>query len=293
MIYCLLCAAVIIILLCVKIILLKKSAREISSQFADRLENDTNNLIYISTGDKDMRQLAANINDKLKEVRQKQLQYEYGNTELKNAITNISHDIRTPLTAIYGYLDMIQKTDDPDKQARYISIMKDRSELMKQLTEELFRYSMIISDESEMETEEVFVNQALAESISSFYPALSEKGIVPQIKITDKHIIRNVNKAALLRVFSNLLNNAVKYSDGDLEITLSDSGEITFANTSKELSKVEVGQLFDRFFTVEAAHHSTGLGLSIARALIERMGGTITADYGSERLTIKILLTEK
>ena len=190
-------------------------------------------------------------------------------------------------------LDMIQKTDDPDKQARYISIMKDRSELMKQLTEELFRYSMIISDESEMETEEVFVNQALAESISSFYPALSEKGIVPQIKITDKHIIRNVNKAALLRVFSNLLNNAVKYSDGDLEITLSDSGEITFANTSKELSKVEVGQLFDRFFTVEAAHHSTGLGLSIARALIERMGGTITADYGSERLTIKILLAEK
>lgn len=293
MIYCLLCAAVIIILLCVKIILLKKSAREISSQFADRLENDTNNLIYISTGDKDMRQLAANINDKLKEVRQKQLQYEYGNTELKNAITNISHDIRTPLTAIYGYLDMIQKTDDPDKQARYISIMKDRSELMKQLTEELFRYSMIISDESEMETEEVFVNQALAESISSFYPALSEKGIVPQIKITDKHIIRNVNKAALLRVFSNLLNNAVKYSDGDLEITLSDSGEITFANTSKELSKVEVGQLFDRFFTVEAAHHSTGLGLSIARALIERMSGTITADYGSERLTIKILLAEK
>lgn len=293
MIYCLLCAAVIIILLCVKIILLKKSAREISSQFADRLENDTNNLIYISTGDKDMRQLAANINDKLKEVRQKQLQYEYGNTELKNAITNISHDIRTPLTAIYGYLDMIQKTDDPDKQARYISIMKDRSELMKQLTEELFRYSMIISDESEMETEEVFVNQALAESISSFYPALSEKGIVPQIKITDKHIIRNVNKAALLRVFSNLLNNAVKYSDGDLEITLSDSGEITFANTSKELSKVEVWQLFDRFFTVEAAHHSTGLGLSIARALIERMGGTITADYGSERLTIKILLAEK
>ena len=293
MIYCLLCAAVIIILLCVKIILLKKSAREISSQFADRLENDTNNLIYISTGDKDMCQLAANINDKLKEVRQKQLQYEYGNTELKNAITNISHDIRTPLTAIYGYLDMIQKTDDPDKQARYISIMKDRSELMKQLTEELFRYSMIISDESEMETEEVFVNQALAESISSFYPALSEKGIVPQIKITDKHIIRNVNKAALLRVFSNLLNNAVKYSDGDLEITLSDSGEITFANTSKELSKVEVGQLFDRFFTVEAAHHSTGLGLSIARALIERMGGTITADYGSERLTIKLLLAEK
>ena len=88
-----------------------------------------------------------------------------------------------------------------------------------------------------------------------------------------------MNRSELARVFSNLLNNAVKYSDGDLEITLSDLGEITFANTAKELSTVEVEQLFDRFYTVEAAHHSTGLGLSIARTLVKRMGGTITADY--------------
>ena len=184
---------------------------------------------------------------------------------------------------------MIQKTDDPQKQTKYISIMKDRAELMKQLTEELFRYSVIISDESEMETEEVFVNQVLAESISSFYPALFDKGITPKISITEKRIIRQVNKAALYRVFSNLLNNAVKYSDGDLNITLSDTGEIIFSNTAKELSSVKVEQLFDRFYTVEAAHHSTGLGLSIARTLTQRIGGTITADYDDSRLTIKIV----
>ena len=225
----------------------------------------------------------------MKILRKEHLQYHQGNTELKNAITNISHDIRTPLTAIYGYLDMIQKTDDPQKQTKYISIMKDRAELMKQLTEELFRYSVIISDESEMETEEVFVNQVLAESISSFYPALFDKGITPKISITEKRIIRQVNKAALYRVFSNLLNNAVKYSDGDLNITLSDTGEIIFSNTAKELSSVKVEQLFDRFYTVEAAHHSTGLGLSIARTLTQRIGGTITADYDDSRLTIKIV----
>ena len=86
--------------------------------------------------------------EQLDELHNERLQYHHGNIELKNAITNISHDIRTPLTAIYGYLDMLQKTDNPEKQQHYISVMKERSELMKQLTEELFRYSAIVSDES-------------------------------------------------------------------------------------------------------------------------------------------------
>ena len=290
MIYCLLCAAVVIILLCVKIYLLKKSAREISAQFADRLKNDTNNLIYVSSSDKDIRRLAESLNAQLSAMRTEELSYIQGNRELKSAVTNISHDLRTPLTAICGYLDLMQKTDDPEKQARYLSIMKERADMMKHLTEELFRYSVIVSDETELKTETVFVNQLLAESISSFYPTLSEKGIAPKISITEERVERKLDSDALSRVFSNLLNNAAKYSDGDLEIALTESGEITFSNTAKELSAVEVEQLFDRFYTVEAARHSTGLGLSIARSLIQRMGGSITAEYSDERLTIRIIL---
>lgn len=278
----------IVVTLCLKIYILKKSAREIADAFADRLQTDTNTLIDISSSDKDMCRLADSINKQLIILRKEHLQYHQGNAELKNAITNISHDIRTPLTAIYGYLDIIQQTDDPKKQAKYIAIMKERAEMMKQLTEELFRYSVIISDESDIKTEEVFVNQVLAESISSFYPALSDKGITPNVTITDKRIVLNIDKASLTRIFANLLNNAVKYSDGDLDITLSDMGEITFSNTAKTLSAVQVEQLFDRFYTVEVAHHSTGLGLSIARTLVERMGGEITAEYVVDRLTIRI-----
>ena len=287
MFYGLLC--IIIIALCVKIYLLKKSAREIASEFADRLKTDTNTLIYISSHDKDMRYLSDSINKQLKILRKEHLQYQ-GNTELKNAITNISHDLRTPLTAIAGNLYMIGKTDDLSEIRGYIAVIAERTETMKQLTEELFRYSMIVSNESKEDTEEVFVNQVLAESISSFYPVLTEKDITPQIHLTDARIVRNVNRSELARVFSNLLNNAVKYSNGDLDITLSDTGEITFANTAKELSTIEVEQLFDRFYTVEAAHHSTGLGLSIARTLVERMGGSITAEYDDGRLTIRIML---
>ena len=279
---------VIIILLIVRISLLKKSAREILSSFREKLEGDTNTRIRISSRDRDMRALAEDINSQLKKLRMEQLRYQQGNTELKTAITNVSHDIRTPLTAICGYIDMMKKTDDPEKQERYLAIMKERADMMRQLTEELLRYSVIVSGEEVMETETVFVNQILAESISSFYPALKAKGIEPEISLTEKRIERELNKAALSRVFSNLLNNAVKYSGGDLRITLGDTGEIMFSNTAEGLSAVEVEQLFDRFYTVEAAHHSTGLGLSIARTLIERMGGTIGAEYSEERLTIRI-----
>lgn len=288
MVYSLL--GIIIIALCVKIYLMKKSAREISKEFSDRLQTDTNTLIGISSNDKDMRKLADSINRQLKILRREHLRYTQGDTELKNAITNISHDLRTPLTAICGYLDMMKKTNDRENIERYLTIMTERTEFMKQLTEELFRYSVIISEDDTGEMEEVFINQVLAESISSFYPVLTNKGITPQIQMTDKRIVRTVNKSNLSRVFSNLLNNAVKYSNGDLTITLSDSGEIKFANTAKELSSVQVEQLFDRFYTVEAARNSTGLGLSIARALVERMGGKIYAEYDNNILSIIITL---
>lgn len=292
MVYVILCVMTVLIpLLSAKLYLIKKSAHEITKDLSEKIKSDTGTQLRISSHDKDICRLVSCINEQLDELHNERLQYHHGNIELKNAITNISHDIRTPLTAIYGYLDMLQKTDDPEKQQHYISVMKERAKLMKQLTEELFRYSAIVSDESEMEKEDVFVNQVLAESISSFYPALSEKGIKPDIIITEKRIVKNLNKAALTRVFSNLLSNAVKYSDGDLEIKLDDTGQITFSNTAEGLSAVDTEQLFDRFYTVESAHHSTGLGLSIARTLVERMGGTIEAEYIDNRLIIKIKVT--
>jgi len=290
MIWCLAAAIAVIIILSVKIYLLKKSAREIVDGFSDKLQKDTNTVIDISSRDKDMLFLADSINKQLKLLRKEHLQYHQGNTELKTAITNISHDIRTPLTAIYGYLDMLQQTDDPEKHKKYIAIMKERAELMKQLTEELFRYSVIVSEESEMQTESVNVVQVLEDSIMGYFAALNEKGIVPEVQLTEEAVIRELNKEYLARIFSNLLNNALKYSDGDLLIKLSAEGVITFTNTARDLSAVEVEQLFDRFYTVEAAHHSTGLGLSIARTLVERMGGTITAEYTDSKLTIRIAL---
>ena len=282
------CLLIISIFLAVKLYLLKKTAREITVSFEEVINKDTNTGIRISGRDKDMRELTVSINKQLIELRKQYLQYNLGNSELKNAITNMSHDIRTPLTAIYGYLDMIENTDDPEKKSKYISIIRERTEIMKQLTEELFQYSMVVSDDKELELEDVFVNQVLEESISSFYPALTEKNIVPEINICSEKIYRRLNKQALSRIFANLLNNAVKYSDGDLKIKLLPTGEMVFENTAKALSSVKTEQLFDRFFTVKTSSNSTGLGLSIAKNLVERMNGSIAANYKDNMLNINI-----
>lgn len=280
--------ALVIAGLFVKIFLLQKSAKEIEEAFADRLITDTNTLIDISTGDRYMRDLANAINIQLRKLREERHRFQQGDMELKNAITNISHDLRTPLTAICGYLDLLEDEEKSESACRYIEIIKNRADLITELTEELFRYSIIISGERDAVTEPVVINAVLEESVAAFYSALNEHNIIPDIKISESKIIRTLDRFALIRVFSNLLNNAIKHSDGDLDITLSDTGEIVFTNTASKLNEVQVGKLFDRFYTVEAARKSTGLGLAIAKTLVEQMNGTISAKYENNKLSICI-----
>lgn len=289
-----LCGVFVIVIMCLllKIYLLKKSAKDIYEQLFDRLTADTNTLIDISGGDKDMRMLANTLNTQLRTLREEHHRFRMGDTELKNAVTNISHDLRTPLTAICGYLDLLAQEDKSEEANRYIEIIQNRTELLKELTEELFRYSVIITTENEMQEEPVVINHMLEESVAAFYTALSERNIIPNIQMPEKKVIRSLDRSALSRVFSNLLNNAIKYSDGDLSISLSENGEIVFENAAPGLNEIQVGKLFDRFYTVEAARKSTGLGLAIARNLVEQMNGTIFARYENNRLRICILFPE-
>lgn len=284
--------AVAVAALFLKVYFLKKAAKEIKAAFADRLVTDTNNLIDISSGDKDMRSLANTINIQLRRFRAQRHRFVQGDKELKNAVTNISHDLRTPLTAIFGYLDLLEKEEKTDEVCRYLEIIRNRTELLKQMTEELFRYSIILATESDMVFEPVVINSVLEESIAAFYTAFNERNITPNIRMPEAKVIKTLDASALSRVFSNLLQNAIKYSDGDLDITLSTSGEIIFSNKASKLDEVQVGKLFDRFYTVEAARKSTGLGLSIARTLVEHMNGTISAVYENNKLRISVLFPE-
>jgi len=281
---------IIVIVQAVKIYFLKRATCEITEGFAEHLATDTNTLIDVSTRDKHMLQLAGDINNQLRLLRKQRQQFLNGDRELKEAVTNISHDLRTPLTAICGYLDLLEREEKTDTVARYLSFIENRTQALKLLTEELFRYSVILCTDQELEKEPVSINGVLEESVVAFYGALKERGIVPDIKMPETSVVRELNKDALSRVFSNILNNALKYSAGDLEIEMTEAGEIIFTNTASNLDEVQVGKLFDRFFTVEAARNSTGLGLAIAKTLVEQMNGRIEARYERGRLRICITL---
>lgn len=289
----------ILLFLAVRLFLIHRSLREICSGLSDILGTDTqegistNTLLCVSSGDRCIRLLAAQLNGQLSRLRSRQLQYENGDRELKEAVTNISHDLRTPLTAMAGYLELLQKELAADgqqsdgKALRYLAILQNRLDTMKQLTEELFRYSILLSVQEESPAL-LSLNRALEDSLIAHWDILEQQGIKPAVSMPENPILRTLDASSLSRIFSNILSNAVKYSDGDLCVTLAADGSITFSNHAAGLTPVTAARLFDRFYTVKTTNFSTGLGLSIARLLTERMGGSIDAVYEEGELCITV-----
>ena len=214
--------------LLVKVYVMQKSAREMEEAFTDRIRSDTNTLIDISSRDRYLCSLAASMNVQLKMLRKERRRYQKGDRQVKDAVTNISHDLRTPLTVICGYLDLLEKEEKSETVGRYLQLIRNRTEVMRQLTEELFCYSIVTSTTHNLSYETVSLNAALEECISAYYAVL-------------KH------------------------------------------------AEVEAGKLFHRFYTVEDARKSTGLGLSIAKTLTEQMGGRIYARYRDGSVFIHII----
>lgn len=276
------------IILVLRLVSMRRAADELRETFADRLKSDTNVGISISTSDKKMRHLAADMDRQLKLLRKAQLNYMQGDRELKAAVTNMSHDLRTPLTAICGYMELLKQEPLSDPARSYLGIIENRVQALKNLTEELFRYSVILSADFDTEKKTLSLNAALEETAAAYYGALKNAGIEPLISMPETEICRALNRQAFMRILSNLMDNAVKYSKNNLSITLAQDGSITFGNQTDTLDELTAGRLFDRFFTVESGERSTGLGLSIAKTLTEEMGGSVKADFQNGFLSITL-----
>ena len=173
-----------------------------------------------------------------------------------------------------------------EKGHRYLTVIRERTQALNRLTEELFQYSVITSASDDINPTWLSLKSELEIALAGAYGMLSERGIVPEIHMPDTDVKRVLDHTALQRVLGNILANTAKYSDGDLTVVLTESGEILFRNRAPGLSQVEADRLFDRFYTVENAKGSTGLGLSIAKQLTEKMGGSIQAEWQNGNLSI-------
>ncbi len=276
------------IVLIIRIYLIKKSIKETEKSLENILKTDTNNLITVS--DKSVKNLASFLNRELKDLRKERLQYENGNQELKRNITNISHDLRTPLTAIRGYVDLLQEENLPQKGEEYLKIINKKVGELTELTGQLFDFSKTIDTDMDLVKENSCINELLEEALVGYYPIFKEKNIVPEISICEEKVYREINKASITRVFENIFSNVVKYSNGNFKVELKSDGKIIFSNNATSLDATTVQKIFDRYFSVENAKESTGIGLSIAKQLVELNGGSISADYVKNVLVIEVRL---
>ena len=285
---CLILITLILIFLVIKIYVLKKSFKEITNSLDDILNVDTNNVITVSSNDKDIKNLTNNLNKELKELRKQRIKYENKNQELKETITNISHDMRTPLTAIMGYVDLIKNEKEKDIKLEYVEIIERKTDELKNLTDNLFDFSKAVDIKENINKEKCNLNEMLEESLIEFYSIFKSKGIEPKINICKENVYRNVDKILIKRIFENILSNICKYSEGDFKVSLNSKGKIVFTNKASNLDIVSIEKIFDRYYTVENARKGVGIGLSIAKELTRLNNGNIFAKYKNDYLIIII-----
>ena len=278
---------VLLLILAGKVYTLRQSARQLREGMAQQLERETNTLLAVSSGDREMRALADALNGQLAQLRAERQRYQHGDLELKEAITNISHDLRTPLTAIVGYLALLEGEEKSETVERYLSQISNRTQVLHQLSEELFAYALLTAPQP-LHPQRVDLRGLVEEALLSYCGAMEQRGMEPTIQLPEGRVERNLDPTAAGRVLSNIISNALKYSAGDFSVTMTPNGVITFANSAPDLNPVLVQRLFDRFFTVETARHSTGLGLSIAKLLTQQMEGTLEAKYQEGQLVITL-----
>lgn len=287
--YLFLITLLLLTILIIKIIIMKKEIDNVGKTISNILKSDTNNLITIGTNDKQLKKLANILNKSLKDLRKLELEYKNGNKELKSSITNISHDLRTPLTAIRGYLDLINNQNLDEKQVNYLKIIDEKVKDLTELTEQLFDFSKSLDIQNQIKKDNICINDILEESMVSFYSLFVSHNIIPKIEICNEKVIRFLNENMLKRIFENIISNAIKYGKNDFNVKLYSNGKIAFSNTTDMLDPIRLEKIFDRYYTVRNVRKSSGIGLSIAKQLVDLSGGQIKAIYKDNSLIIEII----
>lgn len=245
--------------------------------------------------------LADNINKMAKALQDNIAKDRQIEKDKNDMITNISHDLRTPLTSIMGYLRLIKEGKWKEKAEvdDYIQIVYGKSEQLKVLIDDLFEYSTLAHGSLDLKRENICINELLEQLVEEMVLQAEENQIFFEKEITSKPIIAYVNADKLVRAIENLIINAIKYSykPGTIKIVLCCEANrlwIRVSNFSKEISEEDLAKVFDRFYKVDKARFTasegSGLGLAIAKTIVEQHGGTIWAENKGEEITFVIQL---
>ncbi|MGG4396943.1 HAMP domain-containing sensor histidine kinase [Paenibacillus thiaminolyticus] len=281
-----------IVCLALYIIFIHRQLRSINRQLHKRLSENTRRPVSLELLSRDLNALASHINNCLKAEETLRLQSIRAEKNFKELIVNISHDLRTPLTAIKGYQQLMRKDDMTDDQRKKLQTAQKHADELGRLIEHFFEYSYLLNAEPELHIERINLTNLVAECLAASITALEENNLPVHLEDTPPVFVL-ADKEMVIRIIQNLIRNCVQHSNGDIEVILlaADTAVLSFRNPVKNASVIDVKRLFDRFYTGDQARsYSTGLGLSIVRLLAEQMGGSTDASIQDGFLEISVEL---
>lgn len=287
------CMGIVILFLLFRLLRIQQEMHRMTKQFDEFLFGKTRKRLDITLNNRELEHLAEKVNQSIQEQEQLRIQDARREKKFREDIANISHDLRTPLTAIRGYLSLAEKESKEDVRTGYYEIVKHKAAQLHQLVDAFFEIAVVDDSLSREQFTPVDLNQILQEEVLSAYAKFLERKITPQMRLPNLPVYMMGDRLALERIVQNLISNALCYSTGKINVTLDavdDKAVLSIQNTCPTMSLSEQKQLFQRFYRRDndKSNCHAGLGLYIVKVLTEKQGGTISSEYYDGLLMIKL-----
>ena len=271
----------------------QRQVKDICRQLAFLMKHDSNMLIHREFGLGGIGMLSDRLNDLLELRRKEKQYYQEKETLIADTYTNLSHDIRTPLTSLDGYFQLMEACENVEEQRRYLNIIHERIHSLNEMLEELFLFTKLKNESYRLELTSCCINRILKETVFSYYDDWVRREIQPDIQITEEQLYIDGNKQGLSRIIQNVIKNGLDHGEKKIRIVLKREQNRAVLRISNQViasEQIDIEHVFDRFYKADAARSktSTGLGLSIAREFVRRMNGEIGAKIEENEFIVEM-----
>lgn len=271
----------------------QRQVKDICRQLAFLMKHDSNMLIHREFGLGGIGMLSDRLNDLLELRRKEKQYYQEKETLIADTYTNLSHDIRTPLTSLDGYFQLMEACENVEEQRRYLNIIHERIQSLNEMLEELFMFTKLKNESYRLELTSCCINRILKETVFSYYDDWVRREIQPDIQITEEQLYIDGNKQGLSRIIQNVIKNGLDHGEKKIRIVLKreqNRAVLRISNQVTASEQIDIEHVFDRFYKADAARSktSTGLGLSIAREFVRRMNGEIGAKIEENEFIVEM-----
>lgn len=279
---------------CARFFLLSKSIKDVKDDFKEICEDmETSRKVTLSHPHRELEKLLEEFNVYLRDTQKYRIAQLRREKDLRRQIQSISHDLRTPLTSILGYIELMEDSCTEEEKKEYIEIIKKKSKSLQNLIQSFYDLSRLESNEYSIEMKETDVHKILMDMLLTSYNDFEKRNIEAEINIGEKPVMINIDGNALARIYSNLIGNAVKYSISLFNVEMLETGSeviVKFSNDTDELTDDDLENIFKRFYMKDKSRNnqSSGLGLTVTKLLTEKMGGEITAELKDHVLTFVV-----